>query len=336
MEPRISPGGTPKPLRLDAHVHLIGDGVCGDDCRIFMGSFARRILARMLLSQAGLAMGVLKTGVDHPFRSRLVEWIRDSSLNGVVLLAMDWPYHEDGTPLRDKAAFFVPNETVLQMAAEALADVCFVPAVSIHPARADAMEELERCHAAGAGIVKLLPNVHNVDYSRPQYQPFWRRMAELRMILLSHTGGELALPVINARFAEPLTLRTPLECGVTVIAAHCGTRDLPWQHCGVGDWLSLCREFPHLYGDNSALATPHRAYALRRLLDSPYHDRIIHGSDFPVPCGPLGPFLNGLINANDFRSLRKIRNAFERDAEIKRRIGFDYNTFTRLSRLLAG
>lgn len=321
--------------RLDAHVHLVGDGTTGDGCRIFVRGFAMRIQARVLLGQAGLPMSVLKTGLDQPYRERLADWIAASSLDGAVLLAMDWPHHEDGTPLQHKAAFYIPNRAVLNMAtARAPKAPHFIPAVSIHPARNDAISELEKCHAAGARILKLLPNVHNVDCSRPQYKEFWQRMAELNMIFLSHTGGELALPVINAQFAEPYALRRPLEYGVTTIAAHCGTRDLPWQRCGVPDWIKLCDEFPHLYGDNSALATPNRAYALCKILDSPHGDRIIHGSDFPIPCGPLGPWLNRLIKFEDFRSLRRIHNPFERDAEIKRRAGFSDDTFTRLDELI--
>lgn len=321
--------------RLDAHVHLVGDGSSGDGCLIFVRSLRMRLQARVLLSQAGLSVRVLKSGLDQPYRDRLTAWIDGSSLDGAVVLAMDWPHHEDGTPLHSKAAFYTPNRAVLQMANSGPEGApCYVAAVSIHPARKDAIAELENCRAAGARIVKLLPNVHNVDFSRPQYRPFWQRMAELGMILLSHTGGELALPVIDAKLAEPSALRVPLECGVTAIAAHCGTRDLPWQHCGVTDWISLCGEFPHLFGDNSALATPNRAYALRRILDSPYHDRIIHGSDYPIPCGPLGPFLNGLINRGDYRLLRRIGNPIERDAAIKKKVGFSEATFTRLDSLL--
>ena len=32
------------------------------------------------------------------------------------------------------------------------------------------------------------------------------------------------MPVIEPRYADPRVLRQPLECGVKVIAAHCGTK----------------------------------------------------------------------------------------------------------------
>ena len=52
-------------------------------------------------------------------------------------------------------------------------------------------------------------------------------MAEARLPLLAHTGGEHTVPVVNAALADPKLLRLPLECGVTVIAAHCATKSGP-------------------------------------------------------------------------------------------------------------
>ena len=51
---------------------------------------------------------------------------------------------------------------------------------------------------------------------------FWERMAESKLPLLAHTGGEHTLPVVRPEFADPRILTLPLECRVTVIAAHCG------------------------------------------------------------------------------------------------------------------
>ena len=61
----------------------------------------------------------------------------------------------------------------------------FLPAVSIHPARPDAMEELEKCLEGGAAMMKLLPNCHEVDCSDPRFRRFWERMAEAGLPLLA-------------------------------------------------------------------------------------------------------------------------------------------------------
>src|SRR5262249_60242166 len=94
-----------------------------------------------------------------------------------------------------------------------------LPAVSIPPARPDALEELERCLAAGRVMMKCLPNCHNIDCSNPRYRKFWERMAESGLPLLAHTGGEHTVPVVRQEFSDPRILKLPLECGVTVIAA---------------------------------------------------------------------------------------------------------------------
>jgi predicted TIM-barrel fold metal-dependent hydrolase len=75
--------------------------------------------------------------------------------------------------LPEKGAFYIPNSYLL--------DVCarhpdlLIPAVSIHPSRRDAMEELDRCLQAGARVLKLLANCLNVDYSDARYRPFWEK-----------------------------------------------------------------------------------------------------------------------------------------------------------------
>ena len=147
----------------------------------------------------------------------LLGLIDTSSLDAVLLLAMDYPYDEKGNCLKQKAKFFVPNDHVLDLAKKYSQ---IFSACSIHPARKDAIEELERCAERGAKVLKLLPNCHNLDCSDPRYRPFWEKLAQLGLPFLAHTGGEFSVPVLNSKFADPRLLRLPLECGVTVIAAH--------------------------------------------------------------------------------------------------------------------
>jgi hypothetical protein len=211
----------------------------------------------------------------------------------------------------------------------------FLPAVSIHPGRPDAMDELERCLAAGARVLKLLPNCLNVDYSKPQYHDFWRMMARHRMILLSHTGGELSLPVMDPKLADPRLLHHPLEHGVTVIAAHCAGRSGLWDPDYTEILLEMFRQWPHLYGDNSALSSPVRAATLPWILESPARDRVVHGSDFPIAVGGFGPWRMGLIDHETWQKSRAESNILERDVILKRAVGFDDAQFTRMDSLLS-
>ncbi len=216
----------------------------------------------------------------------------DSSLETIVLLGMDWPHDNEGHPMKAAAAFYVPNQYLLQ--------VCrnhprFIPAVSIHPGRHDAMAELEHCLAVGARLLKLLPNVHNVNWSDKQNRKFWRKMAEAGMILLAHTGGGQALLVLRPEYQNPEVLRFPLKIGVRVIAAHCAGTGAFWEFDYTEKWARLTKSYPHLDGDNSAIGSANRVWALRRLLQPERQARILHGSDFPIPPSPRLACLRGLI-----------------------------------------
>ncbi len=108
-------------------------------------------------------------------------------------------------------------------------------------------------------------------------------MAEARLPLLAHTGGEHTVPEVNPALADPRLLGLPLECGVTVIAAHCGTKSGVFDPDYFDAWAEMLREFPNLYGDISALVSLNRSGHLRDCLRDEIEPRILHGSDFPVP-----------------------------------------------------
>ena len=209
-----------------------------------------------------------------------------------------------------------------------------IPACSIHPARKNAIQELERCVEQGAKVLKLLPNCHNVDCSDTRYRIFWERLAKLNMPFLAHTGGEFSVPVLNAKFADPRILRLPLECGVKVIAAHGAGKSGLWDLDYTADLLRMMDEFANLFTDNSALASPNRWRTIPALLDPKIQSRVIHGSDFPIPSGGLGPWMGKLLSGADYSKSRKIKNPLERDVFIKKAIGFKENTFTVLGEIL--
>lgn len=319
--------------RIDCHVHLVGDGSSGSGCQIRMDWPHQRFLSRLMLREAGIAPGVLGRDLDAAYAARLVEQVTESDLDAAVLLAQDLPHTESGEPIPEKAGFFVPNDYLLDVCERH--PECFIPAVSIHPARADAMETLDHCLARSAKVLKLLPNCLNVDYADPHYRPFWERVAESGMILLSHTGGEHTLPVLRPEFADPRLLEAPLEIGVTVIAAHAAGRSGLWDPDYTHQLVEMFDRHPRLYADNSALCTVNRSHTIAKVLREPVMDRIIHGSDFPVPVTGLGPLRHGHINREVWQQSRRERHPLQRDLRLKREIGFPEETFTRLDGLLA-
>ena len=318
------------PLRLDGHVHLVGDGSSGSGCWLKLDGVVRRAQGRLLLSAAGLPGSCLKGGMDLAFESRVAKLSESSTLDGLLLLAQDEAYQSNGSKIEGFGSFYVPNSHLFQVCRR---NPGLYPACSIHPARPDALDELALALANGCRVLKLLPNCLNVDYFESRFIPFWKRMTSGGIALLSHTGGEFTLPQADPAFANPRRLALPLEHGVTVIAAHAAGRSGLWDPDWTSELESMATVYPNLYCDNSALCSPNRWRTLPALLAGPLRDRVIHGSDYPVPSGGFGPWLGGLLAWPEWRASARLQNPLRRDAYLKMKLGFAPETFTRLDAL---
>jgi len=324
----VRPPPTLKPV--DMHVHLVGNGAGGTGCWLRVRGW-HWPLAAFMVKHIGLPWNALSGDFDRLYVERLLELVRKSSLGAVIILAHDQVYDEQGQLMEGKGSFYVPNEYVLRLAR---AHSEFLPAVSIHPARADALEELERCIQAGAIMMKCLPNCHNIDCCNRKYTRFWERMAEAGVPLLAHTGGEHTVPVVRREFSDPRTLKLPLECGVTVIAAHCATKSGPFDPDYFDVFRNMTHQYPNLYGDTSAFNVPIRGRRIPECRAEPLTSRILHGSDFPVPVLGHWAWTKGFVTWSDFRHCERIPNVLERDYQLKRAMGFDTEVFTRIHQLL--
>lgn len=316
---------------IDGHVHIVGDGSSGSGCWLAIEGVWARFLARTMMREVRLPLLALNDGLDRLYVDRLLEQVRASSVDALLILAQELPRDENGRELEGLGAFYVPNKYVLELARRHHE---FVPAVSIHPARADALDELQMCVEAGARVMKCLPNCQNINCSDRRYVKFWERMAGTGMLLLAHTGGEMTLPVVSSEYADPRVLTLPLECGVTVIAAHCAGRSCLSDPDYTDDLIEMFEQYPNLYGDNSALCCPIRSRTLVKILQAGVVDRIIHGSDYPIPVSGLGPCLRGHLSWREFQEGRREPNVIERDCTLKRDMGFPEETFTRLDGLI--
>lgn len=311
----------------------MGNGTGGTGCW-YRPRGVTKYGAPHLLRSVGLPKSALTGDLDGLYAQQLLRFVRESSLDAAVILAQDEPHHDDGTKLENTGSFYVPNDFVLGLARR---HPEFLPAVSIHPARRDAMEELERCLAGGAVMLKCLPNCQNIDWNDRRYTRFLERMAEAGLILLAHTGSERTLPVIAPHLADPRVLTRALEIGVTCIAAHSGTGMMVLDPDYFEVFVEMTQRFPRLYGDNSALAAFNfrfRKSAWKRMLEPEIASRILHGSDVPVPVTAALMWGFGMMSWGDWRATAKTVNPVERDAQIKRALGFGEETFTRLAGLL--
>ena len=319
---------------VDAHVHIVGTGTGGTGCWLDSSSFLRRLQARFLLAAIGMAPSALAGDFDRLYINHLLTKLRESSLDSAVILAQEQVYDAQGKWVKGAGLFHVPNEYVLQLGRKHSE---LLPAVSIHPGRPDAMEELDRCLAGGARMMKILPNVQNINCADRRFTAFWERMAAAKLPLLAHTGGEKTLPVINPDFANPRRLELALQVGVTVVAAHCATKSALWDANWFSDFVELTHRYPNLYGDNSAFCVLNnriRGMIVPETLAEPLASRIVHGSDWPVPVSGLWPRLKGYVDGPTYKKWKSHPNPLERDYQIKRAMGYKPESFTRIWQLL--
>ena len=130
-----------------------------------------------------------------------------------------------------------------------------IPCVSINPQRADAIAELERCTAKGARLVKIHPPTQGVDLADKRHTAFFRRCADLKVVVMVHTGHEHSTPIIDVGLADPRKLESRADVGCTVVACHCGTG---WREDKPGhasSFLAMVRKHNNLWGDTAVLGS---------------------------------------------------------------------------------
>jgi len=260
----------------------------------------------------------------------LSELRRSRYVNKAVILALDGVYDTNGMLDSGKTDFLVGNDYVLNLAKSHPND--FLPGVSINPQRRDAIEELERCVKAGATLVKVLPNSQGFDPANSRYIPFYRRLAQLRIPLLSHVGYEFSLPWKDQSGGDPNKLRVPLDEGVTVIAAHGCSYGLMVYERYYQTLLELVRRYPNFFADVSALTLPNRFQMLLRLRRHPeLHDRLLFGTDYPhlvfhTPCW-------GRVGVGRLAEIIRTTNRFDRQYLILKYLGVGFRSFEHIHSL---
>jgi len=313
-------------MRVDVHVHTSA-------MTMPRGSMSRRLLDSAPFRFMRWHLGVQGEGpgADAQIeRALLGDLDGTPELDAAVVLAFD-AVHDRDTGRRDEARthLYVSNDAVIDLARRH-PKVRF--GASVHPYRRDAIAELERCVAAGAVLVKWLPITQDIDPTDARCLAFYDALAHHGLPLLSHTGAEHALPNLAAWTADPMLLRPALDRGVTVVMAHCGSREFPWEPDHVGAFVRLANAYERCYGDTAALSLPGRWHALSRVLsDRVAQTKLLHGSDWPIP--PIAP--PHLVGLRETLVLQRERNWLRRDARIKGAIdGLDADYWTRAARVL--
>jgi predicted TIM-barrel fold metal-dependent hydrolase len=311
-------------MRIDCHVHVCADTPDHGRVSPRLRRSINFLFMRWHLSLPWDNGEVIERAVE----AKLVETLRQTEgLDAVVALAFDAVHDADGVLDEARTHLHVTNDYVAELA-KRYAGVLF--GASVHPYRKDALAELERCVARGAVLLKWLPITQAMNPADERCLPFYDALAHHKLPLLCHTGGENALPNLDKSTADPMLLVPALKRGVTVIAAHCGTRAAPWETDYLPAFLRLAREYEHFYGDTSALNLPTRSYAFEPILNDPVvRSKLIHGSDWPILAIP--PRRLGRAGR---REMWAEKNWMRRDVLIKQRLGFDEEYWQRAARVL--
>src|SRR5881396_3647375 len=138
MSKANKPAAPPDLEPIDTHVHIVGNGTGGTGCWLRVKGW-HRPMAAFMLRHIGLPWGAMSGDFDRLYAERLLQLVRESSLGAAVILAHEQVYDEQGRIMEKCGSFYVPNDYVLGLAKRHRE---FLPAVSIHPARPDALEEL--------------------------------------------------------------------------------------------------------------------------------------------------------------------------------------------------
>lgn len=315
---------------IDAHVHI--PGMDAERYGNYLApSRRRRIAFRFLMRRFGLTPADLdRAPPDDAVLAQTLTWLEESRIDHAVFLALDAAYRPDGSRDQENTVIVTANDYVADIAAEC-PRVWF--GASIHPYRPDAVDELERLLERGACLVKWIPGLQNIEPESSICIPFYKALARLRVPLLTHAGIEHVASPFSYTLNDPRRLETALRCGVTVIAAHCGAPLFLHDRSYFRHWARLVREHDNLYGDVSAFVTMPRGYCLARILrDSGLLERVVYGSDFPVPMLPTQlVFWTGVRSA---LALRRVTNPFDQTYLTLQRAGLPEEAFSLAGKLL--
>ncbi len=313
---------------LDIHVHLFGIGEGGTGCRM-----SKKITdgAQFNLLMFMLGLRRSDTPLDEQYESMLTEQVKASGLSKVAILGQDANYDQHGRPDWNRTSFYVPNDYVFAVVNRHARSMIACP--SINPNRADASDELSRCHSKGARLFKVHPPTQGVDVADAKHKPFFRLCAQLDMVMMVHTGHEHSAPVLNKDLANPRRLVPALDQGCTVVACHAGSGWETDQPDQLPEFLKLLKRYPKLWGDTAVLGTAPRVRDFRRLLgEGPaVRDRLLHGSDFPFPSVPAA--FETVLGKETAERLTREGNWIKRDFDLKEALGVGLESARRAYRL---
>lgn len=318
---------------IDMHCHVAGIGAGGSGC--FVSPRLRdNWRFNIYLRSFGVSKKEMKEKGDAIVGDRISQWLAQSRyVNKAVILALDGVVGADGQLDTNRTEVYVPNEFVADLAAR---HTNLLFGASINPYRPDALERLVWAKQHGAVLVKWIPPIMEINPDDPKLIPFYKKMAELKLPLLSHTGKEKSFSRADEEYGDPAKLRLPLSLGVTVIAAHTAASETYHGQRGPDRLAALMREYPNLYSDISALTQINRAGSLKEALSKPdFSGRLVYGTDFPlINTALVSPWYSFRLSLKEKFAIARTKNPWDKDVMLKHDLGVPTDIFARPSAIL--
>jgi predicted TIM-barrel fold metal-dependent hydrolase len=317
---------------VDMHCHIAGIGAGGSGCWV-SPRLRNNFRFKIYLRSFGVSEKELLEKGDGLIGDRISASLAHSSYVGqAVLLALDGVMDAKGNLDTNRSEVYVPNEFV--------ADVCarhtnLLFGCSVNPYRPDAIARLEWAKAHGAVLVKWIPPVMAINPDDPRLIPFYKKMVELNLPLLSHTGEEHSFSSAADKLGDPEKLRLPLSLGVTVVAAHIASSSKYDGERGPDRLAKLMREYPNLYTDISALTQINKPGYLKEALTKPeFSGRLVYGTDFPlINTALVSPWYSFHLSLRQKWQVWRTKNPWDRDVLMKHYLGVPKETFARPAKM---
>ncbi len=326
----------PSPAIIDIHCHTAGIGAGASGC--FVSSAMRRnVRFPFFLKTFGVSERELQQHGDRLILERLSLRLSESQhVSSAVVLAMDGVVNAHGDLDEAATEIYIPND-FLGRECRNHSNLLF--GASINPHRLDALDRLDKAAEDGAVLLKWLPSVQGINPADARLKQFYRRLQELKLPLLTHTGGEESFTRVDNSLADPIRLQCALDEGVTVIAAHCASNGRNAGQKNMDRLLPLFKMYPNLYTDISSLTQVNRLGHLPKVLrHNDIHDRLLYGSDMPI----INSFLTSpwwhayRIPFSDARRIASINNPWDRNVALKRALGVTEEVLSNSCKMFAG
>jgi len=337
------------------HIHVVGRGNDIDqvnDNVFFYPEDNNTLLTRVLYKLVEKTLGEVGADFDQSGTIDTSEYLNliykslgtSKEIQGVVLLGLDGLYGPRSGKLDKKRTDLWVSNRFLAKKVKELNDQLmkendpqkrekrFYWGASVSPNRKDWRKEMEFIVSdPNAVLMKLIPSVQHINLRDPKHKSYYEFLAKNRMPLLCHVGPEYSFPEgIREKERDHFRfLDKPLECGVTVIAAHCATPVFPFDKNETKEFYAFMKSANsgskvQLWGDTSAFSLLTRIPILEEILETFPPEWLVHGSDFPIPIEGWVhlPGVTHDMTWEEYEQIKKTENLLDKDVVIKRAHGF--------------